>query len=183
MKAAPSGCRATSEQPYSRHRQLPVCRGVRPFGQAVGVNLSARWLIRLKPTIARIEAAQIRRTGISILGRLFRTEVLILVTTGRRTRRERQTPLAFAAISEGWLISGGAGGQRQVDWVANLRSNPVAEVVVGRRTCRVTAVEPGDEDYDARRSFVLERWPRVLDYEACAGRRVPIFELHRVEPE
>lgn len=145
------------------------------------MDLGARWLIRVKPTIARIEALQIRRMGTSVLARLFRTDVLVLVTTGRRTGRERRTPLACAAIAGGWLISGGAGGQRHVDWVANLRANPEANVVVGRRTFQVTAVEPIGSDYDAARAFVIKRWPRVLRYEVSARRSVPIFELHRVD--
>jgi deazaflavin-dependent oxidoreductase (nitroreductase family) len=151
--------------------------------QAVSVDLRERWLMSLKPAVARIEAAQIRRTGTSVLARLFRTDVLVLVTTGRRTARERRTPLACAAIPGGWLISGGAGGQRHVDWVANLREHPAATVVVGRRTFQVTAVEPTGTEYDAARAFVIKQWPRVLGYEVAARRTVPIFELHRVEPE
>lgn len=162
---------------------LPNCRRARFLDQAVAVDLGARWLVRVKPTVARIEAAQIRRTGTSVLARLFRTDVLVLVTRGRRTGRERSTPLACAAIAGGWLISGGAGGQRHVDWVANLRANPAVNVVVRRRTFRVTAVEAVGTDYDAARAFVIKRWPRVLSYETAAGRSVPIFELHRVDNE
>lgn len=146
--------------------------------QADIVKLGARWLRFVRRAAARVESAQIRRTGSSVLAQVFHTDVLVLITTGRRTGRSRRTPLAYASTPDGWLISGGAAGQPRVDWIANLRASADAQIVVKRRTHQVTASEPTGTDYDSARALVLQRWPRVLGYEAASGRAVPIFRLH-----
>jgi len=136
---------------------------------------------RLRAAAARIESWQIRRTGFSVLSRVFRTDVLVLTTTGRITGRARHTPLACATTADGWLISGGAAGRPRVDWIANLRANPTAEVVVKRHRHRVMVTEPTGDEYERDRTLVLQRWPRVARYEAAAQRRVPIFRLAPVD--
>lgn len=78
---------------------------------------------RLRPVrrFARpFEAAQVRRFGRSLLSVSFRTPVLVLHTTGRRSGRPRRTTLAFKRSEDGSLVVvGGAGGQARLpDWVA-----------------------------------------------------------------
>ncbi|MFP5465067.1 MAG: DciA family protein, partial [Gammaproteobacteria bacterium] len=72
----------------------------------LGVSGSA-WATRLRfmaPPLCRqladwpygpVEAVQVRWFGRSALSTIFRTEVLVLHTTGRRSGRERATPLAY----------------------------------------------------------------------------------------
>ena len=141
------------------------------------MQVGARWLRLVRSASARVESAQIRRTGSSVLAHVFHTDVLVLITTGRKTGRSRRTPLAYASTPDGWLISGSAAGQPRVDWIANLRASSDAEVVVKRRTHHVTASEPTGAAYDSARELVVQRWPRVLGYEAASGRAVPIFRL------
>lgn len=130
------------------------------------------------------EVAQVERFGRSLLSVLFRTPVLVLVTTGRRTGRQRRTALAHLRLDDGdLLVVGGAGGQRRVpDWVANLRAEPRAVVVVDRVGRAVVARElEGDE---RARAWDLARraWPRVDVYERRAGRPVPVFRLRETMP-
>lgn len=130
-----------------------------------------------RPFVARLEVAQLRRSGRSALGTLFRTDVLILTTIGRRTGRRRNTPVAYLDYAGGWLISGGAGGQHRVDWVANLRAHPDASVTVRRERIAVVAEALDGDDYDRARAVALRRWPRITQYEKRAGRTVPMFVL------
>jgi len=139
---------------------------------------------RLRPlrrALAPIEAAQVRRFGRSVLSAIFRTPVLLLHTTGRRTGRERVTTLAFAEDEDGsLLVVGGSGGQARVpDWVLNLRAHPGAAVTVERTRLDVVA----DELVGAERARVWpqlrERWPRIETYERRAGRTAPVFRLAR----
>jgi deazaflavin-dependent oxidoreductase (nitroreductase family) len=141
------------------------------------VQRKRRVAARAKAIVGRVEAAEIRLTGTSVLGGLSRTDVLVLVTRGRKSGRERRTPVAYIRTTDGWLIAGGANGQPRVDWVANLRTTPAARVIVGRREHHVTAFEPVGDDYDRARADVVSRWPRVSRYEAQAGRKVPVFDL------
>lgn len=137
----------------------------------------AELLRPLRPIVARIEAAQIRRFGRSGLGVLFRTDVLVLTTRGRKTGRLRQTPLAYLEYDSGWLVAGGAGGQRTVDWVANLTANPDATVELAGDTFAVVAQRLDGDAYTRAHDVALRASPRVKTYERRAGRQMPIFVL------
>ncbi len=136
------------------------------------------WADRLRPVrrwVGRVEVWEARRFGRTGLGALARTPVLTLETIGRRTGRRRSTVVACLAVDDGWVIAGGAGGQRAVDWVANVRARPDVEVVVDRRRVRVVAEEVTRDD--AWRVQALTRWPQIRTYEARSGRTTPVFLL------
>ena len=127
------------------------------------------------------EVAQIRRFGRSLFSVAFRTPVLLLHTTGRRSGRERTTALAFHEVDDGSLVVvGGANGQTRVpDWVINLRAQPDAAVTVRRQRQLVHADELVGEQRDRRWPALVEQWPRIEVYERRAGRPIPVFRLVR----
>jgi deazaflavin-dependent oxidoreductase (nitroreductase family) len=137
---------------------------------------------RLRPLrriVGPIEAAEIRRFGRSGLGVVFRTPVLVLETTGRRSGRTRSTPLAYHRDDDGTLlVVGGAGGQTVIaDWVVNLRASASAAVVVDRVRREVHAVELVGDERVAAWGVLVEVWPRIVAYERRAGRGLPVFRL------
>jgi deazaflavin-dependent oxidoreductase (nitroreductase family) len=125
------------------------------------------------------EAAQVRWFGRSLLSVAFRTEVLVLHSTGRRSGTERGTTLAFHRLEDGSLIVvGGAGGQVRVpDWVANLRARPDVAVTVDRRRVDVRAEELAGAARTEMWREVRAIWPRVDVYQRRAGQDVPVFRL------
>lgn len=129
--------------------------------------------------LAPVETAQVQRFGRSALSVAFRTPVLVLHTTGRRSGRERSTPLAYHRDPDGsLLVVGGAGGQaRTPDWVANLRAEPRAEITLDRRRVPVGAVELVRSERAEAWPRLQRVWPRIDTYERRAGRPVPIFRL------
>lgn len=145
-----------------------------------------RWdLLRpLRRLLRPIEVVAVRRTGGSLLGAGFGTEVLVLETTGRRTGRRRSSVVAAWRRDDGTIVvAGGAGGQARVpDWVANLRADPLAIVEAGRIRTAVLAAEATGADRAGLWPSVVERWPRVEVYEARAGRPVPVFVLTPQHP-
>jgi deazaflavin-dependent oxidoreductase (nitroreductase family) len=126
-----------------------------------------------------LEAAQVRRFGRSAVSVLFRTPVLVLETTGRRSGAVRETTVAFHRLDDGTvLIVGGAGGQTRVpDWVANLRADPRATVTLDRAPMPVRVVELAGAEREAAWRRLREVWPRIESYQQRAGRRVPVFHL------
>lgn len=137
---------------------------------------------RLRPirrALRGVEAAQVRRFGRSVLSTLFRTPVLVLETTGRRSGRQRQTALAFHRRPDGdLLIVGGAGGQRRTpDWVANVRAHPEVHVIVDRRRRPMTATELRHHERATAWDEARRIWPQIERYERWAGRPVPVFRL------
>jgi deazaflavin-dependent oxidoreductase (nitroreductase family) len=129
----------------------------------------------------RLEAAQVRLFGASGTSLISRTPVLVIETHGRRTGKVRRTPVAYWTRDDSYFIGGGAAGMTQVDWVANLRANPVGAAWVHRHRLVVVARELTGSDYLEAREESFRRWPRVRIYEASSGRQIPLFEL-RVAP-
>lgn len=122
-----------------------------------------------------------KRFGRSGLGVVFRADVLVLETTGRRTGKRRETPLAYVEHEGGWLVAGGAGGQATVDWVANLVADSRATVTIERRQGEVVAVRLSGAEYASARDLALRTWPRIRAYERRSGRPVPLFLLRPVD--
>jgi F420H(2)-dependent quinone reductase len=142
---------------------------------------------RLRPLrrlVGPIEAAEIRRFGRSGLSLVFRTPVLVLETTGRRSGATRSTPLAFHRDADGTLlVVGGAGGQTTTaDWVRNLRAEPHAVVVVDRERRPVRAVELTGPEREATWTELVRVWPRIVAYERRAGRALPVIRLEPRTP-
>jgi deazaflavin-dependent oxidoreductase (nitroreductase family) len=119
----------------------------------------------------------LRRFGTSGMSLLRRTPLLVIETTGRRTGRRRAAPVAYWESGGAFYIGGGAAGMTRVDWVANLRADPTASIVVRRTRRVVRAEELTGTDYDAARAHALTLWPAVPKYERMSGRRVPYFRL------
>jgi len=115
---------------------------------------------------------------------LRRTKILVIETTGRRTGRHRSTPVAYWIGDDGYhYVGGGAAGMTTIpDWVANLRANPAAAVIVKRRRVPVHAEELDADAYDRARAHAVELWPVVPKYERMSGRRVPYFRLCPTNP-
>jgi len=134
-----------------------------------------RWFIRFSN---RVEVAQLRLFGDSTISVTRRRSVLVLETIGRRSGRRRRTPVTFRRDDDGsYVIGGGAGGLRKVDWVANLRVQQRARVWVKRRAFDVEVRELAGDDYADARKEAERRWPETADYARISGRPVPFFRL------
>lgn len=136
--------------------------------------------LRLTRRLARpFEAAQVQWFGKSLLSVVFRTPVLVLHSTGRRTGVVRSTTLACHRLNDGsFIVVGGAGGQARVpDWVANLRADPVAAITVNRIRVDVQAAELAGAARDGMWREVRDVWPQIDVYQRRAGRDVPVFRL------
>lgn len=133
----------------------------------------------IRRVVRPVEAVQVRWFGRSALSTVFRTSALVLHTTGRRSGRERATPLAYLRDDDGCLlVVGGAGGQARIpDWVANLRADPRAAVTVDRRRFAVAAAELEGEERSAVWPRLEQEWPQIASYQRRAGRLVPVFRL------
>lgn len=119
----------------------------------------------------------LRRFGVSGMGLLRRTSLLVLETSGRRTGRRRAVPVAYWRDDGVFYVGGGAAGMTRVDWVANVRANATASIVVRRQRIAVRVDELTGAGYDAARRHALTVWPDVPRYERLSGRRVPYFRL------
>jgi deazaflavin-dependent oxidoreductase (nitroreductase family) len=131
------------------------------------------------PYLAPVQLWLYRRTGGRFHLSALLVPSLVLVTTGAKTGRRRETPLmCVPQPNGGYLVSGSNWGRpHHPAWTTNLIAQPDAEIVIRRRTVPIRArLLEGAEREDAWR--VLEaQFPDYRAYERKAGRPVRIFRL------
>lgn len=108
---------------------------------------------------------------------------LILVHhTGAKTRRERVSPLFYQQVGESWAVFGTHGGSpHDPVWYRNLMANPRATVETG--TEQVPVVARVAEGAERGRIWAKEvaLIPKFGEFEAAAGRQIPVVLLERVQ--
>jgi F420H(2)-dependent quinone reductase len=131
---------------------------------------------------AKLHVAVYRATGGRIGGRMFDSPVLLLLTTGRKTGRERTTPLLYLEDGGGYAVVASNGGTaRPPIWWLNLQANPEAKVEIGARKSRVRAREARGDERDRLWRGLVEMYPSYEDYQKKTDREIPVAILDPVE--
>ncbi|MCH2169643.1 nitroreductase family deazaflavin-dependent oxidoreductase [Myxococcota bacterium] len=132
------------------------------------------WFWKIHPFIYRI-------SGGRLLGEMIGMPVLLLSTTGARTRSRRTTALTYLPHGGAYVVIGSFLGEpRHPGWVHNLRARPRAEIQVRGRTIAVAAREAQDVERDEIWSSLLAQEPSYRDYAERTEREIPVVVL---EPE
>ena len=127
-------------------------------------------------------AAIYRASGGKVAGRMFNSPVLLLITTGRKTGRERTNPLLYLQDGENLVVVASVGGApKHPGWYWNLKANPEARVQIKDRTLRVSADEAKDEEKRRLWRRVVEMYPPYEDYQRRTQREIPVFVLRPIE--
>jgi deazaflavin-dependent oxidoreductase (nitroreductase family) len=95
------------------------------------------------------------------LGPVIGGFIVLLTTTGRKSGKQRVTPLQYEKIGEDYYL--GAARGLNADWVRNIQSNPQVELRVGAKHVHGTAEIVTDPSRFADFLEVrLERHPRLI---------------------
>ena len=138
------------------------------FGKAIarGFLRTAVWLYR--------------RSGGKIGGKMFGAPVLLLTTTGRKSRRSWTVPVMYQTDGDRWvIIASNAGKPRHPAWWLNLSAQPDASVQIGRETYSVTAVETSGEDRERLWRLMADMYKGYDEYARKTTRKLPVVSLHR----
>jgi deazaflavin-dependent oxidoreductase (nitroreductase family) len=123
-------------------------------------------------------AAWLYRRTRGRIARLYRRDVLLLTTTGRRSGLQRTVPLQFFADGDDMVVvAANSGMATHPAWYLNLCDDPEALVEVGGNSVRVRAEEMSETDADAFRAVVLSRAPDYSRYLERTDRRIPMIRL------
>jgi len=114
-----------------------------------------------------------------IFGKASEMPFIELVTTGRRSGKERATMLS-APILEGdrmVLVASFGGNDRHPAWYLNLQANPEVQVTMAGTTRTMIARTASEEERD-------ELWPRITSayggyarYQERTERQIPVVIL------
>lgn len=134
---------------------------------------------RFNKVFTRLNVWFYRVTRGLIGGRLGSAAVLLLTTTGRKTSKQRTTPLRYLRHGDAYMIAASNWGQLQPSaWFFNLQANPVAAIQVMGKRMTVRAEAADDTQHDALYQKFIEADHRFVDYPKNAHRTIPIMLLY-----
>ena len=145
----------------------------------------------IKPAVIRLIARVVtgthvflyRQSGGRIGGHLRGGPVLLLTVTGRKTGRERTTPLLYLEDRGDLVVAASNGGMDWApSWWLNLRANPVADVQVGGEHRRVRAEQAAPAERARLWPLMNQMWPGYDGYQRRTRRVIPVVKLHQVDP-
>ncbi|MEW9554143.1 nitroreductase family deazaflavin-dependent oxidoreductase [Nonomuraea sp. NPDC050783] len=104
---------------------------------------------------------------------------LLLTTTGSRTGRPRDTPLACLPGDDGTFLVVGSnfGKERHPAWSGNLLSTPRATVTFRGRVVPVTATLLTGAERERAWAALVRFWPLYQGYTDRSGRELRVFRL------
>ena len=119
------------------------------------------------PIVARLvrlgtaaHVALYRLTGGTIGGRIQHMPVLLLTTIGRKSGKQRTTPLVYLADGDDVVVVASNGGQGKLpNWWLNIRESKQAQIEIGRKHLHIRVQEAHSEERQ-------RIWVRVLAYGA-----------------
>lgn len=126
-----------------------------------------------------------RKSKGRILGKFGDLEALLLTTTGRKTGKQRTTPVGYlfekgrfvvVAVPGHFDIPGGPKATHPA-WYLNLRANPHAVIDIGPEQIEVTAEELSGAERERNWSRFTGAFPFIGEFEKRARRRLPLLLL------
>ncbi len=131
--------------------------------------------------VTGVHAALYRLTGGRFGGRIRRSPVLLLTTTGRKSNQERTVALLYLADGDDLaIVASYGGGARHPAWWLNLQANPEATVRIGRRALRVRARQAGPEERARLWPKLVEMYAGYDGYQRATSREIPVIVLRPI---
>jgi len=108
-------------------------------------------------------------------------DVLVLNTVGRHSGQPRETPLAWFADDDAWLVVASGGGSRHPDWHVNLMAHPdrASIELPGRGRVPVTPHRLDGPARDETWQRITAAQPRYAKYQSKSDRQYPVIRLTR----
>jgi deazaflavin-dependent oxidoreductase (nitroreductase family) len=108
------------------------------------------------------------------------TTILILTTTGRRTGKQRSTPLIFRQHGDDYLVVASKGGADEPPaWYLNLQADPTVQVQIKGDKFTARARTATAEEKPALWREMAEVWPDYDNYQRRTDREIPVVVLER----
>jgi deazaflavin-dependent oxidoreductase (nitroreductase family) len=106
------------------------------------------------------------------------TQTLILETTGRKSGKQRLTPLIYGRHGNDYLVVASKGGTPEnPDWYHNLAANPEVEIQVKGEKMRAHARTATPDEKAELWSIMTKEWPDYDEYQTKTDRDIPVVVL------
>jgi deazaflavin-dependent oxidoreductase (nitroreductase family) len=124
--------------------------------------------------------AEFRANQGRVGGQFEGAPLLLLHSTGAKSRQERVNPVMYQAVGNGFAVfASKAGADTNPNWYHNLRAHPQARIEVGTQTLDVTARVLDADEREPIWEEQKARYPGFADYESKTDRVIPVVMLDR----
>jgi F420H(2)-dependent quinone reductase len=142
----------------------------------------SRAIVAAQRVATKLHMFVYRVTGGRLGGRMVGAPVLLLTTTGRKTGKQRTSPLLYLEDGENLVIVASNGGApRHPTWWLNLRADPEASVEIGNRKLRVRAEEASPEEKERLWTRLVAMYGPYESYRRRTDRDIPVVILRPAE--
>ena len=129
-------------------------------------------------TITATHNAVYRASGGRFGGRMNGMPVLLLTTKGRKSGKSRTAPLLYVRDGGTIVVVASNGGSDYVPaWWLNLRSNPEAEIELGRERTRVSGRKASPAEHARLWPEFTSRFSVYAKYASRTARAIPVVIL------
>jgi len=133
----------------------------------------------IQRTVTGIHAFIYRLSGGKIGGKMAGGPILLLTTVGRKSGKERTSPLIYLADGKTVvLVASNGGAAKHPLWWLNLQANPQAKVQLGSRRVTMTATLANSEEHTRLWPLLVKLYPGYADYQKRTTREIPVVLLH-----
>ncbi len=128
----------------------------------------------------RLLIEEFRSNEGKVSGGFAERPLLLLSTTGAKTRQQRTNPLMYLPDGDRWLVFASKGGApTSPDWFHNLVANPTVTVEVGTEAFEADATVVTGEERDRLYAQQTQLYPMFAEYEQRTTRKIPVVALTR----
>jgi deazaflavin-dependent oxidoreductase (nitroreductase family) len=131
--------------------------------------------------INRTLIADYRAHGGKLSGRFANSTILLLTTTGARSRREWTVPLGYGRDGDRLIVvAANAGAQAHPDWYFNLLAHPAVTIELGgeRFAARARTAEGAERERLVAHAGEIVPW--YAAQQVKTSRQIPFVVLERV---
>jgi len=129
-------------------------------------------------SMSQAHGALYRASGGRIGGGVQGMPVVLLTTTGRKSGKSRTTPLLYVRDGDAVVVVASNGGSDDAPaWWLNLRSNPLAEIEIGRERSSVAARKASPDEYARLWPKFTSGFPGYAKYKTKTAREIPVVIL------
>jgi deazaflavin-dependent oxidoreductase (nitroreductase family) len=129
--------------------------------------------------LSRLHVFIYRASGGRFGGRLREgAPILLLTTTGRRSGKQRTTPLLYLGDAGRYVVIASVGGApKHPAWYLNLSANEAATIQSGSRKLAVNAQTASPEERARLWPLATQMYPGYDAYQARTSREIPLVIL------
>jgi len=130
--------------------------------------------------MSALHTALYRLTGGKRGRTMMKVPVLLLTTRGRKSGKERTTPLMYTRDGDNLVLIASVGGApRNPAWYWNLQGQE-ADVQIGSEHHRVRARDAEGEERERLWAEMVALYPSYAEYQKKTTRRIPVVVLEPV---